>query len=330
MTVDRSITCVASDLNVGNVDLSVIIPCHNAGRYIGQAVASVLEQTGLPAGFKLEIVIADDRSDDDTPAVLAELARRHPQVRVVANDGARGPGPARNCAVRHAHGRWLACLDADDWWLAGSLARRWALLAANPDVRWVTGDFRLVFDGRGGELRDVALSQRPGYAGARLVDGGMCVARPVAGIASEQVVVNTCAVIVQRALFDGVGGFDERFFNAEDVHLWLRLARLADLYHVPAILTAYRQHAGSETNSGKPPGLWDVPVYRDLCGRAEFRPWRRALAAAIGRRCLMDVRHYRRAGTRGQALAAGLRGLRYAPGSGQLWRATAGTLLGRD
>ena len=97
------------------MDLSVIIPCYNAGRYIGQAVASVLEQTGLPAGFELEIVIADDRSDDGaTPAVLAELARRHPQVRVVGNDGACGPGPGRNCAVRRGSGRCLAFLDADD------------------------------------------------------------------------------------------------------------------------------------------------------------------------------------------------------------------------
>ena len=80
--------------------------------------------------------------------------------------------------------------------------------------------------------RDVALSQRPGYAGARPVGGGVCLPRPVAGIASEQVVVNPSSVIVQRALFDELGGFDERFFNAEDVHLWLRLARLAAL---PAI-----------------------------------------------------------------------------------------------
>jgi glycosyltransferase involved in cell wall biosynthesis len=314
----------------GDVDLSVIIPCHNAAPYIGQAVASVLEQTGLPAGFELEIVIADDRSDDGaTPAVLAELARRHPQVKVVGNDGVRGPGPTRNCAVRHARGRWLAFLDADDWWLPDSLARRWALLAANDDARWVTGDFRLVFEDRAGEVRDVALSQRPAYAQAQPVSGGLRLPQPVAGIVAEQVVVNPSSVIVQRALFEQVGGFDERFFNAEDVHLWLRLARQTDLYHVPAILTAYRQRAGSETNSGKPPGLWDVRVYRDLYERGEFAPWRPALAAGIANRSLLDVRHYRRLGQHGKALAAGKRGLRHAPGDGRLWRALIGSLLRR-
>ena len=310
--------------------VSVIIPCHNAAPYIGQAVASVLEQTGRPAGFELEIVIADDRSDDGaTAAVLAELARRHAQVRVVGNDGARGPGPARNCAVRHARGRWLAFLDADDWWLPGSLLRRWDLLAANTDAQWVTGDFRLVFEGQAGEVRDVSLNERPAYAGAQRVVGGLCVRNPVAAIVGGEVVVNPSSVMVSRDVFGRSGGFDERFFNAEDVHLWLRLARVTDLYHVPAVLTAYRQRHGSETNNGKPPGLWDVRVYRDLYRRAEFAPWRRALAKGIGKRSLMDVRHYRATGRYGKALAAGVVGLRYAPTDGQLWRALAGCLLGR-
>jgi glycosyltransferase involved in cell wall biosynthesis len=312
------------------VDLSVIITCHNAALYNGPAVASVLEQGGLPAGFELEIVIADDRSDDGaTPAVLAELASRHPQVRVVANDGARGPGPARNCAVRHARGRWLAFLDADDWWLAGSLARRWELLVANAGAQWVTGDFRLVFEDEAGECRDVALGDRPVYAASPPVAGGLCLQRPVAAIAGGEVVVNPSSVIVRRDAFEQVGGFDERFFNAEDVHLWLRLAQVTDLYHVPVVLTAYRQRQGSETNNGKPPGLWDVRVYRDLYRRAGFGPGRRPLAAAIGTRSLMDVRHYRRAGRYGKALLAGALGVRYAPADGRLWRAVAGCLLRR-
>ncbi len=312
------------------MELSVIIPCHNAGPYIGQAVASVLEQTGVLAGFELEIVIADDRSDDgSTPAVLADLARCHTQVRVVANDGARGPGPARNCAVRHARGRWLAFLDADDWWLAGSLARRWELLATNAEARWVTGDFRLVFEDQAGEVRDVMLSERPAYAGARRVRGGLCLRNPVAAIVEGEVVVNPSSVVVRRDTFEEVGGFDERFFNAEDVHLWLRLARVTDLYHVPAVLTAYRQRLGSETNDGKPPGLWDVRVFRDLRRRVEFRPWRRALATAIGRSSLMDVRHYRGVGRYGRGMAVGMLGLRYAPTNVQLWRAVAACLLVR-
>ncbi|MGK2941525.1 MAG: glycosyltransferase family 2 protein [Immundisolibacter sp.] len=311
------------------MDLSVIIPCHNAAPYIGQAVASVLQQTGLPAGFELEVVIADDRSDDgSTPAVLADLARHHTQVRVVANDGARGPGPARNFAVRHARGRWLAFLDADDWWLPGSLARRWDLLAANADAQWVTGDFRLVFEDQAGEVRDVALGERPAYARARPVAGGLCLRNPVAAIVDGEVVVNPSSVVVRRDTFEQVAGFDERFFNAEDVHLWLRLARVTDLYHVPAVLTAYRQRLGSETNGGKPPGLWDARVFQDLRRRVEFRPWRPALAAAIGRSSLMDVRHYRRVGRYRRGIAVGMLGLRYAPTNVQLWRAVAaGRLL---
>jgi GT2 family glycosyltransferase len=188
----------------------------------------------------------------------------------------------------------------------------------------------MVFEGRGDEVRDVALSQRPPYAHAPAVSGGVRVAQPVADIVGERVVVATSSVIVQRALFEQVGGFDERFFNAQDVHLWLRLAQLTDLYHVPATVSAYLQRAGSETNSGKPPGLWDVRVYRDLYARGDFAPWRPALAAGIANRSLLDVRHYRRLGQHGKALAAGARGLRHAPGDSRLWRALIGSLLRRD
>jgi glycosyltransferase involved in cell wall biosynthesis len=306
------------------VDLSVIIPCHNAAPYIGQAVASVLEQAGLPAGFELEIVIADDRSNDGaTPAVLAELARSYPQVRVVANDGARGPGPARNCAVRHARGRWLAFVDADDWWLPGFLSRGLALIAANPDAQWVVGRYHIVYDPgtqQPGRVVDIAFAEDAAtLARAEPVPGGLRWVRPV-GIPVHELALHTASTWVRRDLFLSQGGFDERLRNAEDTHLWLRLSAATDLYHVPDMLSVYRRRAGSETNSGRPQNDWDVRAHADLYGDPRFRPVRRQFAARIANGCAEDAWRYRRNGHFGDAVRTAWQGLRYAPGDGRLWR----------
>ncbi len=305
------------------MDLSVIIPCHNDGPYIGQAVASVLEQTGFPAGFELEIVIVDDRSDDgSTSAVLAELARRHTQVRVVANDGARGPGPARNCAVRHARGRWLAFLDADDWWLPGALARCLELITANPDAQWVVGAYRIVYDPgtqQPGRVVDIAFADEAVLARAQPVGGGLRWVQPV-GIPANELALHTSSTWVSRELFLAVGAFDERLWNAEDLHLWLRLSADTDLFHVPQMLSVYRRRAGSETNSGRPQNYWDMRCHADLYGEPRFRAVRGKFATRIVQGCVQDSWRYRRNGQFRDAAVTALQGLRYAPTDGRLWR----------
>lgn len=305
------------------MDLSVLIPCHNAAPYIGQAVASVLEQTGLPAGFELEIVIVDDRSDDDTPAVLVELARRHPQVRVVANDGARGPGPARNCAARHARGRWLAFLDADDWWLPGFLASGLALIAADPEAQWVAGGYHIVYDPgtqQPGRVVEIAFAEDADIlAAAQRVPGGLRWSRP-AGMPVNELAFSTSSMLLLRELFLALGGFNERFWNAEDLHLWLRLSAVTDLYHVPDMLSVYRRRAGSETNSGRPQNYWDILCHADLYADPRFRGVKRQFAERIAQGSAEDAWRYRRHGKFRDAARTAWQGLRFAPADGRLWR----------
>lgn len=74
-----------------------------------EAVASVLAQTWRP----IEIVIVDDASTDDTPAVIAELAARHPEVRSIRKPNG-GPGLAREAGRGEARGDFIQYLDSDD------------------------------------------------------------------------------------------------------------------------------------------------------------------------------------------------------------------------
>jgi len=97
--------------------VSVFIAAYNAGRTIAAAIESALAQTGV----SVEILVVDDASTDDTVAV-ARTYEPAGSLRVLVNDRNRGPSYSRNRAIAAARGRWVAQLDADDWFATGRLA----------------------------------------------------------------------------------------------------------------------------------------------------------------------------------------------------------------
>jgi glycosyltransferase involved in cell wall biosynthesis len=88
------------------------MPCFNAGRYLYEALESITRQTG---DFNIrEIIVVDDRSDDEkTLRTLSEVARIA-HVVVTRNERRRGPAGARNHGAQMAKGEWISFLDADD------------------------------------------------------------------------------------------------------------------------------------------------------------------------------------------------------------------------
>lgn len=90
--------------------VSVIVPTYNAGEFVAQCVDSVLAQT---LG-DFELICVDDGSTDDTWSILDDRARRDGRV-VALRQANAGPGAARNAGLDRARGRYVYCLDADDY-----------------------------------------------------------------------------------------------------------------------------------------------------------------------------------------------------------------------
>ncbi len=101
--------------------VSVIVPLYNKAPYILRALDSALAQTRTPD----EVIVVDDGSQDDGPALVA--ACTDPRIRLIRQANA-GPGPARNRGIREAQGEYLAFLDADDEWRPAFLERSLAVL----------------------------------------------------------------------------------------------------------------------------------------------------------------------------------------------------------
>ena len=91
---------------------SVVIPVFNSASTLARAVRSALAQTETA----IEIIVIDDGSQDDSHAVACTLAAEDPRVRVLRMDSNGGKPRAMNHAIASARGRWIAVLDADDWY----------------------------------------------------------------------------------------------------------------------------------------------------------------------------------------------------------------------
>ena len=97
--------------------VSVVIAAKDAGAFVADALRSALAQPLAD----LEVIVVDDGSVDDTSHVVTPSANGDPRVRLRRNDRPRGVSNARNRAINHARGDWIAVLDADDEFMPNRL-----------------------------------------------------------------------------------------------------------------------------------------------------------------------------------------------------------------
>ena len=105
--------------------VSIIMPSWNTGRFIGESIQSVLDQT-YP---NWELIIVDDCSTDNTDEVVASF--QDDRIRYLHNEHNSGAALTRNYALREARGAWIAFLDSDDLWAPEKLAHQIRFMEEN-------------------------------------------------------------------------------------------------------------------------------------------------------------------------------------------------------
>ncbi len=198
--------------------ISAIIPTWNRAGLLERAIHSVLLQRPGPA----EVIVVDDGSTDDTPALVRALAGRAAiPIRLLRQEENRGAAAARNRGIEAATGTLLAFLDSDDWWLPGKLARQEAAMAAHPDSL-ISHTREQWF--RHGRRVNQKKKHDPPDGDIFAPSLGMCV-------------VGMSTVMARPELFDRYGLFDEGLPCCEDYDLWLRLGCREPFLLVPEALT---------------------------------------------------------------------------------------------
>ena len=120
--------------------VSVIIPTYNRAPFLTSAVHSIISQVYN----NIEILIIDDKSDDDTRAVVKKLQQKYPSVLYFHNERAKGPSGARNTGITKSSGDYICFLDSDDIWLEGHLKKGLEVFYKYPEIDVLFGNFRVV------------------------------------------------------------------------------------------------------------------------------------------------------------------------------------------
>jgi len=240
------------------VKVSVATTTYNQGRYIAEAVNSVLMQE---CDFDFEYIIADDASTDDTPRILKELQSQYPgKIRLVLRD--ENIGAQRNLGdiLLRCTGEYVALLDGDDYW-------------TSPHKLQKQVDFMEAHPGCALSFHDVSCIDA----------GGQCLQVDPVVVESERLSVedilkgnfiSACAVMYRWGLVPSLPEWwYERWIGDWPLHVLH--AQFGWIGHIPEVMAAYRVHGG---------GLWSGQRARERA--EEFMVTLRLLDAT------MDYRYH--------------------------------------
>ncbi len=279
--------------------VSVVIPTYNRAYIVPRAIESVLAQTYRP----IEILVADDGSADDTRQCVERYGA---PVRYLHQPNA-GVSAARNLALRHARGEFIALLDSDDWWHEWKLAAQVAVLRALPQVGMVWTDMSAVDEGgrvlHGRYLRRMYNAHRhvriervcqfsgvlgrldaavPAAVASAKYYGGDFAAHMLLGN-----LVHTSTVLVRRERLAKTGGFDESLpIAGEDYDFHLRTCMAGPVAFIDESSIRYRVGAGDQLSAD----VNDVHMARNtlatLLRSLDLRDARRSLPKRVLQRRL--------------------------------------------
>jgi len=219
--------------------VSVVVPAYERADVVGRAIDSALAQTVAD----IEVVVVDDGSEDDTRSVVEGYD--DDRVRYLAHERNRGVSAARNTGVGAARGEYVAFLDSDDEWLPRKLERQLAALSERGDD-WVGAYCDVATAGLSRLGRVASVVSETLFRSGAPREGGRELAE---SLLSMQVFMGPgSTLLVERAVLDRTGGFDEGLSIYEDWDLVLRVLAVGKLAYVdePLALTHFTGDAPAE------------------------------------------------------------------------------------
>lgn len=216
--------------------LSIVIANYNYGRFLGDALDSIIGQAESIDGRRIvvdgehvEVIICDAGSTDDSMSIIKA---RSNEIYWWCSEKDKGQSDAFNKGFDHSTGKYLTWLNADDLLVKGSLRKIVKELKHHPDCQWFTGNvFRFVGDGIVVECK-WGPNWYPGFLQHKC----------------SPIVSYGPTTIFSRVIYEQVGKIDINFHYAMDMDLWIRFMMAGiKQRRINAYCWAFRMHECSKT-----------------------------------------------------------------------------------
>jgi len=213
-------------VNNFKVKLTVLMPVYNAEKYLIEAIESIINQSYQ----QFEFLIIDDGSTDNSLNIIKSFA--DPRIHLIRFQKNNKLIYALNEGIRMAKGDYIARMDADDVSHPDRLKIQMDFLQKHSDVVLLGSDYQVI------DERSKKCEYRSTLVKDALIRKSLCVTNPFAH----------GATIFRKQEALAVGGYDSNFFLAEDLELWIKLAKLGKLANIPLPLYNWRLLKSSESS----------------------------------------------------------------------------------
>jgi len=206
--------------------VSIVIPVHNGEKYIKESIDSCLNQT-----YKnIEIIIVDDKSEDDTLEILRQYAGR---INVIPVEKQNGLGNVINIGIRKSKGKYIARMDADDVMYPTRIEKQVQYLESNPKCVAVGGQIDIINeDSEIVDHREYAVEDK--------------------GIKKNRFLFQPFAhpaVTLRKSILEEIGLYPEDMWKVEDVKLFLILSTKGEFHNLKDTVLKYRMTFKTESQS---------------------------------------------------------------------------------
>jgi len=239
------------------MEVSVIIPVYNAAGFVRQAVESALQQPETA-----EVILVEDGSPDNSLEVCRQLAAEHDRVHLHQHPrGAnRGAGASRNLGMQRSASRFIAFLDADDFYLPKRFTAAERVFASHTDCDGVYEAIGIHFEDEMARQRWLQTDQALGMmAFASNVSPEDVFRMKVKGGSGD---VSPDGLVIRRAVLQRLGYMNEALRLHQDTEFILRLAAVGRLMagRLDEPVAVRRVHGGNRISASRSA----AEVYRDF------------------------------------------------------------------
>lgn len=204
------------------IDVSVIIPVYNAGALISRCLDSVFNQIG---DYNIEVIIVDDGSTDNSIEIIKSRFEQD-SVRLFQQKNS-GPACARNKGMREARGKYIAFIDADDYWLPRFIDTTLNFINSHSECVAVSVCQRhITMDGDSEAPRNWNI----------ISQGQSIVIEDFFNFWGQHNHICTGSILIKREVASSIGGMREDLRSCEDLEFWAMVATKGQVGFIPEIL----------------------------------------------------------------------------------------------